>query len=111
MKRVSWINLGLGVWLVCAPWVLHTAGIAVINSVAIGLVVIAIAALSLRVPLSNHLPAWFNLAAGFWVFFSPWILRLNEQTPVLVKSALSGALIIIFSLARASTSKAEAPLI
>ena len=104
MKRVSWVNLGLGIWLLCAPWVLHTTGIAVANSILIGVVISVIAALSLRAPLSNHLPAWFNLAAGFWVFFSPWILHINGQTPVVVKSALTGALIMIFALARASTS-------
>ena len=104
MKRVSWLNLGLGIWLVCAPFVLHTTGIAVANSILIGVAVIVLAALSLRAPLSNHLPAWLNLAAGFWVFFSPWILHINTQTPTVVKSALTGALIMIFAIARASTS-------
>ncbi|HEY9466398.1 MAG TPA: SPW repeat protein, partial [Vicinamibacterales bacterium] len=104
MKRVSWLNFGLGIWLVCAPFVLHTTGIAVINSILIGVAVIVLATLSLRAPLSSHLPAWLNLAAGFWVFFSPWILHFNAQTPAVVKGALTGALIMIFAIARASSS-------
>ncbi len=105
MKRVSWLNFILGVWLVCAPWLLQTTGIAAANSILSGLVVIGIATLSLRLPLSNHLPAWFNLAIGFWVFFSPWILNFRSQTPALVTSALTGGLIMIFAIARASTSE------
>jgi hypothetical protein len=111
MKRVSWVNLGLGLWLLVAPWVLHTSGVAVISSVLSGLLVIVIAALSLRAPLSNHLPAWLNLAVGMWVFFSPWILHMKSETPVLVKSALTGALIMIFAIARGSTSKDLAPIV
>jgi len=104
MKRVSWINLGLGIWLMIAPWILHTSGIAAANSRLAGALVIVIAALSLRAPLGNHLFAWINLAAGFWVFFSPWLLHIRSETPVMVKGALTGALIMIFALARASTS-------
>ena len=104
MKRVSWLNFILGIWLVCAPWILQMTGIAVANTVLSGIVVMVIATLSLRMPLSNHLPAWFNLALGFWVFFSPWILDFKSQTPALVTSALTGALIMIFAIARASTS-------
>src|SRR5262245_7304281 len=111
MKRVSWVNLGLGVWLLIAPFVLHSSGIAVISSMLSGLLVIVLAALSLRAPLSNHLPAWMNLAAGMWVFFSPWILDVNNQTPVVVKSALTGALIMIFAIARGSTSKDLTPIV
>ena len=101
---MSWINLGLGIWLFIAPWILQTSGVAAANSRLAGLLVIAIAALSLRAPLSNHLPAWINLAVGFWVFFSPWLLHIRSDTPVMVKGTLTGALIIVFALARASTS-------
>jgi hypothetical protein len=104
MKRVSWVNLGLGIWLTISPLALQTTGISATNSVLAGLLVIAIAILSLRTSLNNHVPAWINLALGFWVFFSPWLLHVNSQTPVLVKSALTGTLIMIFALARASAS-------
>jgi len=105
MKQVSWINLGLGLWLMVAPLSLHASGISAVNSVVMGLVVSVIAVLSLRATPGNHLPAWINLAAGFWVFFSPWALNINGQTPVLVKSAITGALIIIFALARTTAGR------
>jgi SPW repeat-containing protein len=88
-----------------APLSLHASGISAVNSVVMGLVVSVIAVLSLRATPGNHLPAWINLAAGFWVFFSPWALNINGQTPVLVKSAITGALIIIFALARTTAGR------
>src|SRR5262245_1730955 len=105
MKRVSWVNLGLGIWLLVAPLILNTSGIALVSSVLSGILVIVLAALSLRAPLRNHVTAWMSLAAGMWVFFSPWILNFNSQTPVVAKSALTGALIMIFSIARGSASE------
>jgi SPW repeat-containing protein len=69
------------------------------------LVLTVIAALSLRATPGNHLPAWINLAVGFWVFFSPWALQLTDEIPVVVKSAITGALIMIFALARSSAGR------
>ena len=105
MRGVSWVNLVLGMWLMAAPLVLHTTGLPAMSSVASGLVLAVIAALSLRANPGNHLPAWINLAVGFWVFFSPWALHLTDETPVVVKSALTGALIMIFALARSSAGR------
>ena len=105
MKAVSWVNLVLGIWLLVAPWALHEAGIAETNSIVMGIVVAGIAALSLVAPPRRHLPAWINVAAGLWVLFSPWALHINRQTPVVVTSALAGALVIIFALARSSAGR------
>ncbi|HEY1304213.1 MAG TPA: SPW repeat protein [Vicinamibacterales bacterium] len=105
MKSVSWVNLVLGVWLLCAPWVLHSTGRAMANSILMGIIVIAIAATSLAASARNHLPAWFQVAAGFWVFFSPWGLGINHETPILVTSTIAGALIIIFALVRGSAGQ------
>jgi SPW repeat-containing protein len=105
MKGVSWVNLILGIWLLVAPVVLHTSGRPAMSSLASGLILIVIAALSLRTSASNHLPAWINLAVGFWVFFSPWALHLTDDTSVMVKSALTGPLIMIFALARSSAGR------
>jgi hypothetical protein len=105
MKAISWVNLALGGWLLGAPVVLHTSGVPATNSAAAGLVVVIVAALSLRADERNHVPAWINLAAGFWVFFSPWALHINNLTSVVVKSALTGALIMIFALARTTAGR------
>ncbi|HKE83383.1 MAG TPA: SPW repeat protein [Vicinamibacterales bacterium] len=105
MKSVSWVNLVLGVWLLCAPWVLHSSGLAMANSILMGVIVIAIAALSLLTRARNHVPAWFQVAAGFWVFFSPWALGINHETSIVVTSTIAGALIIIFSLVRGSAGE------
>ena len=102
MKSVSWVNLVLGVWLLCAPWALHSTGRAMANSILMGIIVIVIAAASLGARARNHIPAWFKPAARFWVFFSPWALGINRETPIVATSAIAGALIIVFSLVRGS---------
>ena len=105
MKGVSWVNLVIGIWLLFAPLALHVSGRAAANSVLMGIIVIVIAGLSLAADSTNHVPAWINVAAGFWVFFSPWALRVNTQTPLVVTNAIAGALIIIFALVRGSAGR------
>jgi hypothetical protein len=106
MKGVSWVNLLIGIWLLFAPRILHTSGVAMTNSIVMGIIVMAIAALSLASAAAYHVPAWINVAAGFWVFFSAWGLHVNHQTPLVVTNAIAGALIIIFALARGSAGRA-----
>lgn len=105
MKQVSWVILCLGIWLMVSPLVLHASGISTTNSVVMGLIVTVLAVLSLRAAPGNHLPAWITLAAGFWVLFSPWALHTDSQTPILIRSAITGALIIIFALVRATAGR------
>ena len=45
---VEWLNLGAGIWLVCAPWMLDFASsVAAANSVAVGVFIFALAASAL----------------------------------------------------------------
>ena len=106
MKGVSWVNLLIGLWSLFAPRILHTSGTAMANSIVMGIIVMAIAALSLASAAASHVPAWINVAAGLWVFFSAWGLQVNHQTPLVVTNAIAGALIIIFALARGSAGRA-----
>jgi hypothetical protein len=56
----EWLNLAAGVWLVAAPFVLGFAGVGVpsANCVAVGTLVIALAASALS--LDKHIEKWWH---------------------------------------------------
>lgn len=76
------INLVLGFWLLVAPLVLPTTGVARVNEWILGVIVLVLTALSIR--SHAHWPNWANVAAGVWLVIAPFVLvytgvgRIND---------------------------------
>jgi hypothetical protein len=102
MVGTSWINMLVGAWMTLAPWALTFAGRPASNSMLFGMLVLVFAGASLFAKPDNHLPAWLNLAAGIWVFVSPWVLGFTGQPTAVRTHMVSGGLIVIVALIRLS---------
>jgi hypothetical protein len=80
MKRITWINLILGLWLIASPFALGYAGIAhtaATEEVVMGIIVAAcswwwLAAMS---PMMGM--AWFEMLCGIWVLIAPFVLSYS----------------------------------
>lgn len=66
------INLGIGFWLLAAPFVLPTTGIVRVNEWILGLVILTLTTLSIKMHASW--PNWGNVAAGLWLVLAPFVL-------------------------------------
>jgi len=104
----DWLNLILGAWLFISPWVLGFANTATANgattttSLAAGnawifgviVVLLSIAALVRAQPWEE----WLNVAAGVWLFISPWVLRYSHTPNALWNALIVGALVFILAV-------------
>ena len=102
MKWGSILNLLLGVWLLCSPWAIGTAGALATNAIIFGIVAILVAWWSLVAAPEIHTPAMVNLAAGIWLFVAPWVLGYTDPG-TRWNNLLVGVLMVIFGLVRSAT--------
>lgn len=100
MKRVTYINLVLGVWLLAAPVVFGaftTNRIAAVNDLALGVLLIAtswwiVAARTAQLPVSG-----FQLLCGIWLIVGPFVLRYSGFAQATLNDVIAGALVVIVS--------------
>ena len=87
VKATSGFNLGIGIWLILAPFILPyhviaetaVANAAVSaaptwNDIAVGLLVAILAGLRLARPVHSEWASWTNCGAGIWLILAPFIL-------------------------------------
>jgi len=100
MAAPSLVNVILGTWVSFSPWMLpFWPRIAASNTFAIGLLVIALALLSVAAPRYRAF-AWLNALAGLWLFASPWVLGYADRPLPMWNSVICGGLIVLFATAR-----------
>ena len=101
MKRVTYINLVLGIWLIVAPVVFGSfaaSRIAAANDMALGVLLVAsswwiAAAKRAQVPVSA-----FRLLCGVWLIIGPFLLRYRGFSPMALNDLIVGALVVIVSV-------------
>ena len=99
----DWANLLLGAWYFVAAWVLtDTVGTASNNTVIwnnwIAGGIVFLAALWALARPSEALPEWVNVAAGIWIFISPWVLSFSTHPGVNWDAWIVGILVFIFAV-------------
>jgi len=100
MKRVSWINLILGIWLILAPFVLGSLGLraTVGNDMILGILLIAsswwiLAAMTQAVGVS-----WFQMLCGIWLVIAPFVLRYRDVSHALANDVVVGVIVFVVGL-------------
>ena len=101
MKRVIWINLVLGVWLIIAPFVLGYSGsstVAIANDGILGVLLVACswwigAAMAAQVSVSG-----FQILCGIWLIIAPFVLRYRELPLATVNDVAVGIVVLLVSL-------------
>ena len=87
------VNLGHGLWIVAAPWLLHFSKLAGArwDHWIVGGAVALIAAASL--PRARYWKEWIAIAAGGWLFLSPWLLGFSYAPNARWNAWMLGALV------------------
>jgi hypothetical protein len=101
MRRVTYINLILGVWLIAAPavfGVFTTNRIAAANDVGLGVLLIAtswwiVATRTAQLPVSG-----FQLLCGIWLIAGPFVLRYSGFAQATLNDMIAGALVLVVSV-------------
>jgi hypothetical protein len=87
---LSVLNVVLGVWLIASAFLLRQAPANKVNSIAIGIVCIAVALRSIRRPSAR----WLYVPLSAWMVVSPWVVPLRDTTAATTLIALGGALLL-----------------
>lgn len=89
----EWASFGLGLWLAVSPWALGYAPLdaATANAAFAGL---AIALGShFEVSFDERAVEWFNVAAGLWLVFAPFVLGFGSEPAPTLNSIVVGSLV------------------
>ena len=101
MTWIGWTNLGLGLWLAAAAFVLpHMRGTARVEDVIGGLFV-ALAALwaaeAFR-PRISAFASWMVALTGAWVTIAPWVLGYGHRSASVENEIAVGLLVLTLAL-------------
>lgn len=108
IRGASGINLAIGIWLIIAPFVLATTGAALVNDVAVGIVIAALAAVRIARPAAATKPAsWVNAVLGAWLIVAPFALGYISQA-AFWNDILVGVAVLVFALWSASQPRTVA---
>lgn len=102
MTWIGWTNLGLGIWLIVAAFVLpHRAGVGLVEDV-VGGSFVALAALwaagAFRLRISA-LASWVVALTGIWVVIAPWVLRYDRRDASVDNDVAVGLVIVALAAA------------
>jgi SPW repeat len=100
MKRASWINLILGVWLIFSPFALGSMGmhVAVGNNVVLGILLIASSWWILAAATEAVGVSWFQMLCGIWLIISPFILQYQGLTHAMANDVVVGIIAFVVGL-------------
>lgn len=96
MNRISWINLGLGLWLAAAAFVLgHATGNAVVEDAITGLLVALAALWAARAyrPYVSRAASWTVALIGMWIVAAPFALGYGRPSLSVANDVIVGLLI------------------
>jgi hypothetical protein len=100
MKRVSWVNLILGIWLVISQYVLGSTGAVatVANDIILGILLIATSWWILAATTEVLGVSWFQMLCGVWLVIAPFVLSYHAMTQALANDVVIGVIVFIVGL-------------
>jgi hypothetical protein len=106
MKWASWVNFGLGVWLILAPMTFGYASVkaALYEDLVFGILIASVAlwrALGAETSAMAHV-SWVVAAAGFWAMLAPFELGYGTTRAPVDNDVLVGLAVLILGVWRAS---------
>jgi hypothetical protein len=100
MKRVTYINLILGVWLIVAPVVFGsfaTSTIAAATDVVLGVLLIATSWWIVAERPAQVAVSGFQLLCGVWLIVGPFVLQYRGLSQGPLNDMMVGAFVVIVS--------------
>jgi hypothetical protein len=93
----DWLSISIGCLIVISPWLAGAADsqFAVLNAVAIGLVVSSVGALELGA--LQRWEEWIELALGLWLTASPWMLGYSHLSSLMAMHVALGVVVAMLA--------------
>jgi len=100
MKRVSWITLILGIWLVISPFAFGSTVVnaAASNNVVIGVLLIGSSWWILAATHDVTGLSWFQMLCGIWLVIAPFVLRYGATRHSALNDVVVGAVAFLVGL-------------
>ena len=106
MKRITWVNFVLGVWLLFAPFALGVAGrhsAWSVNDIALGGLLIFFSGWLLAASDPPIVADWMELLCGIWLVAAPFALKYSGIGRALSNDVIVGLSTIVVALVAAAT--------
>jgi len=100
----DWVILIAGLWLLCSPFWMASyaiAGSAALNSVIVGVLLVAASWVALARP--RPWEEWVNLVLGVWLVVAPFVLGFEDAGAPMLNHVVVGVIVAgdaMFALAR-----------
>jgi SPW repeat len=100
MKRASWINLILGIWLIISPFAFGSMGLRVTagNNIVLGILLIASSWWILAMVTRAVGVSWFQMLCGIWLVIAPFVLQYRAVTHALANDVVVGIIVFVVGL-------------
>jgi hypothetical protein len=101
MKRVSWINLILGIWLVISPFAFGSTVVnaAAGNNVVLGVLLIGTSWWILAASHEVTGVSWFQMLCGVWLVVAPFVLHYGATRHSALNDVVIGGITFLVGLA------------
>jgi uncharacterized membrane protein len=114
MKKISWVNFVLGLWLIVAPFALLYRGIsaALWDNVIVGIIIAALAGWralgkeSVRMTMTS----WVVALLGLWTLVAPFALHYAGNANAMWNNVIVGIVVVILATYRALDRSGIEPL-
>ena len=100
MKRLTWINLILGIWLVVSPFALGYSSTmaATANDVVLGILFLGCSAwivAGMRAPIAV---SWFEILCSIWLIATPFVQNYQRLPHVMTNDVTVGVITLLVGL-------------
>jgi hypothetical protein len=100
MKRVTWINLIVGLWLIGSPYLLGYSDVsttALTTAVVSGVLLVALSWWILAAMARSSVAGWLEVVCGFWLIAAPFILSYRTWPDAAINSIFAGGVVVLAS--------------
>ncbi len=100
MKKVAWINLVLGIWLLAAPFALGAFPanrLPLTNDLALGVLLAASSGWILAASATPAIATWFQMVCGAWLIVAPFALRYGALPRTMTDDVAIGIVVLVVS--------------
>jgi hypothetical protein len=104
----DWVVLVAGLWLIFAPFWMASyavAGSAALNSVAVGVLLVATSWIALARP--KPWEEWVNATLGGWLVVAPFALGFPDAGPVTLNHIVIGLIVVADAMVALARSRGE----